>query len=227
MRFGSEVLNVDLYEVLKVQDSASAEEIRRAYRRQVARSHPDLNRHETAERETARLNVAAGVLLDPVRRAAYDRHRHHQRRAQHRSREEARVLGGPASGPAEWVRPPRPQRQRLSGELRALLKTIHPWPARPLSELDGKLRRWPPRRHGVVLAVAAVIAFGLIAQSRPRSIAFLCGPNCRPQPISAAHLSPGFGSSHGSDRIRPATLPNRTPALGLAEFSHMPLSSET
>lgn len=186
MRFGPEVLDVDLYAVLKVRDTATSEEIRRAYRRLVAQSHPDLNRHQEAEAQTARLNVAAGVLLDAHRRAAYDRHRRHVRRDQSERANPRRVAR--PRGPADWVQPPKQHRSRLSGELRALLESIHPWPARPLSELDGALRRWPPRRHGVVLAIAAVIALGLIAQSRPRSLTVLCGADCPPQPISAAHL---------------------------------------
>ena len=74
MRFGPEVFSVDLYGVLEVPPSASIDQIRRAYRRQATLSHPDLHASDPgAEARMALINVAAGVLLHPERRRAYDR----------------------------------------------------------------------------------------------------------------------------------------------------------
>ena len=61
-----------LYEVLGVPPSASADELRDAYRREALRWHPDRCDHPAAEGRMQRINAARGVLLDPRRRAAYD-----------------------------------------------------------------------------------------------------------------------------------------------------------
>jgi DnaJ domain len=58
------------YEVLGIPDRASAEEVRRAYRRLVKAAHPD--RAGDPERFRV-LTQAYDVLSDPTRRAAYDR----------------------------------------------------------------------------------------------------------------------------------------------------------
>ena len=58
------------YEVLGVQESASGEEVRQAYRRLVKAAHPDL----AGDAEQFRLVTRAyDVLSDPAQRAAYDR----------------------------------------------------------------------------------------------------------------------------------------------------------
>ena len=65
------------YDILGVHSSASAEEIRRAYRELARRLHPDLQQHGSASaaRNTpsmAQVNQAWAVLSDPVRRREYD-----------------------------------------------------------------------------------------------------------------------------------------------------------
>jgi hypothetical protein len=61
-----------LYEVLGASPDASAEELRDAYRREAFRWHPDRCDHPAAEGRMQRINAAREVLLDPMRRAAYD-----------------------------------------------------------------------------------------------------------------------------------------------------------
>ncbi|SDD79152.1 J domain-containing protein [Actinokineospora iranica] len=66
----------DLYAVLGVAPTASAEEIGRAYRDLVRRLHPDTRAGgdpAAAERALARVIAAHETLRDPLRRAAYDR----------------------------------------------------------------------------------------------------------------------------------------------------------
>jgi curved DNA-binding protein CbpA len=77
MRLGRDVVARDLYALLGVRCDSTAHAIRTAYRRQIRRSHPDVMRaeHALAEKRTVELNLAAFVLLDPLRRAAYDRAR--------------------------------------------------------------------------------------------------------------------------------------------------------
>lgn len=61
------------YEVLGVPPSATAEEIRTAYRRLTLAYHPDRNSSPGASDWMAQINRAYAVLSDPAQRAAYDR----------------------------------------------------------------------------------------------------------------------------------------------------------
>ena len=64
---------IDHYAILKVHPSATVEQIKAAYLREVALWHPDRNPSREAGRRTARINAAWEVLRDPDARAAYDR----------------------------------------------------------------------------------------------------------------------------------------------------------
>lgn len=66
----------DYYELLEVSKNASVEVIRRAYRVLMEKYHPDKNppdRKLWAEEITKQLNIAHAVLIDPEKRARYDR----------------------------------------------------------------------------------------------------------------------------------------------------------
>jgi molecular chaperone DnaJ len=64
----------DYYTVLGVPRSASAEELRAAYRRQVKLTHPDVSGANTTH-QFQQLQEAWGVLSDPVQRREYDARR--------------------------------------------------------------------------------------------------------------------------------------------------------
>ncbi len=69
-----------IYDSLGVSSHADVDQIEQAYRRQVARIHPDKFyddpvRHLQAQDELKRLNAAMQVLRDPARRALYDARR--------------------------------------------------------------------------------------------------------------------------------------------------------
>jgi curved DNA-binding protein len=63
----------DYYEVLGVSRDASAEEIKRAWRKLARKYHPDVSKEPDAERRMKEINEAFEVLGDPEKRAAYDR----------------------------------------------------------------------------------------------------------------------------------------------------------
>ncbi len=65
----------DYYKTLGVERTASAEEIKKAYRKLALKWHPDRHKEgqrEQAEREFKRVNEAHEVLSDPEKRARYD-----------------------------------------------------------------------------------------------------------------------------------------------------------
>ena len=64
----------DFYKTLGVSNTASAEEIKKAYRKQAMKHHPDRNPGDkTAEQKFRELSDAYDVLKDDQKRATYDR----------------------------------------------------------------------------------------------------------------------------------------------------------
>jgi len=63
----------DYYEVLGVSRDVSADDLKRAFRKQAMKHHPDRNKNDpSAEKKFKELNEAYAVLSDPQKRKQYD-----------------------------------------------------------------------------------------------------------------------------------------------------------
>lgn len=71
----------DYYARLEVSSAATLEQIKHAYRRLVRLYHPDVN-NGTQDIRMKQLNEAYAILSDAARRAAYDKLRQDQQRAE-------------------------------------------------------------------------------------------------------------------------------------------------
>jgi molecular chaperone DnaJ len=83
-------MSEDFYSALGVSQDASTEEIKRAYREQAAKYHPDVSDEPDAEEKFKKAKRAKEVLTDEEARQAYDR-------LGHENFEEARKRGGAGS----------------------------------------------------------------------------------------------------------------------------------
>lgn len=63
-----------LYETLEVSDTASSDEIKKAYRKLARKYHPDVNKDKDAEEKFKEINAAYEVLSDPQKKQQYDQY---------------------------------------------------------------------------------------------------------------------------------------------------------
>ena len=67
-------MSKSLYDTLGVAQGASADEIKKAYRRLARKYHPDINKEAEAEDKFKEINAAYEILSDSSKKAQYDQH---------------------------------------------------------------------------------------------------------------------------------------------------------
>lgn len=65
-------MSKSLYETLEVSSDASAEEVKKSYRRLARKYHPDINKEADAEEKFKEINAAYEILSDEQKRQQYD-----------------------------------------------------------------------------------------------------------------------------------------------------------
>src|SRR5262245_22235231 len=93
---------IDYYKILGVDKNASADDIKKAYRKLARKLHPDLNPNDKeAHKKFQEINEANEVLSDPEKRKKYDQYgkdwqhaEQFEQQRQSRPRQEQHTTGG-------------------------------------------------------------------------------------------------------------------------------------
>ncbi len=92
-------MEADYYETLGVPKDASADDIKKAFRKLARKYHPDLNPgNKTSEQKFKEINLAYEVLSDPEKKAQYDQARSSGPRPPHPGEGSFRWSGGTGPG---------------------------------------------------------------------------------------------------------------------------------
>ena len=140
--------SIDYYGILQVDQQASLNEIKEAYRHQSKIHHPDVNRARDKTKVMQKVNEAYEVLSDPEKREKYDRKRAAAQRRQ--APAEAQAHRARSSAEGQRHNPGRSQYGRYQQSHRARYR--HKQPIR--------LRKWPRwfKRMAVLYCLVGGIA---------------------------------------------------------------------
>src|SRR3982750_3842919 len=97
---------IDYYKILGIEKNASADDIKKAYRKFARKLHPDLNPNDKeAHKKFQQINEANEVLSDPEKRKKYDQYgkdwqhaEHFEQQRQHQPRQESYAGGDFSDG---------------------------------------------------------------------------------------------------------------------------------
>jgi len=67
-------MNKSLYKILEISENATADEIKKAYRKLAKQYHPDINKDKDAEEKFKEINTAYEILSDSGKKAKYDQY---------------------------------------------------------------------------------------------------------------------------------------------------------
>ncbi|PWZ02177.1 ChaC-domain-containing protein [Testicularia cyperi] len=126
---------VDYYELLLVEQTATTDEIRKAYRKLALKHHPDKNPDnvEEANRIFHKLQEAYEILSDDTERAWYDQNRERLLNGDGPDLDDEETFEAFRSGAAE---PPKPTSSAKGITAKALLRFFDPSLAKDLSDHD-------------------------------------------------------------------------------------------
>lgn len=95
---------IDYYKILDIKKDASAEEIKKAYRKLARKHHPDLNQNnDEANRKFQQINEANEVLSDSEKRKKYDKYGKDWHHADHLDAQEQKQKEYQSQGSDDFV----------------------------------------------------------------------------------------------------------------------------
>ncbi len=118
----------DYYHILKIPSSASADEIRKAYRKLVLAMHPDKNKSPGAAEAFMEVAEAYDILGNPATRKKYDRSRNIQTTQNTpvaRTPEEIWTMCEALANRLKVLNPDRINRDKLAADIDAVLSVYH------------------------------------------------------------------------------------------------------
>src|SRR5439155_1248902 len=139
----------DYYKTLGVSKNASAEEIKKAYRKLGRQHHPDVNRKPEAEKRFKEINEANEVLSDPEKRKRYDAVGPEWERFQQ---------GGQQPGGFQWVYTGPPGQDPFNGEAGGFSDFFRTLFGEGAADFDtGPLFGRPVARHAALLGADVTV----------------------------------------------------------------------
>lgn len=173
MRLSRDLLEIDLYALIGVHETASYEEIRASYRRSARQSHPDIHPDDPAAlRRMKKLNVAARILLDPAQRRAYD-----EARSASRDRRRGSWYERVSVGPSEWVSPEPMENVSDDASVDSEAPAeFRPRPARTALFVQDSLYAMSNERRLSLAALCLALGWSLISYAHPSNAFWLSRP---------------------------------------------------